>query len=199
VNAIEYRTLHGRKAQECTWCGKDTGHKARSWCEGSRCMAAFIAENPTQPRPTPRKPKGNGGGLPAYREAQGLPENWGEKWADLDAEKALSIYGRQYPESLGRTLGGVEYIRSKASKPIGAFRIFKFERVSRFQRAVTGHGSRWSGDDDCDLLSLKASGFGYKRLTEHFPGRTRDAIRSRWRELQGQGRNTRRNRSSDVR
>jgi len=192
MNATEYRALHGRKVQECTWCGKDTGHKARSWCEGSRCMASFIAENPPQPKPPTRKPRGNGGGLPAYREAQGLPENWGERWQDSDAAVAVGIHGRQHPEALGRTLGGVEYIRSKVTKPSGAFRVFRFEHASRFQRVVSGHGSRWSEDDDCDLLSLKSSGFGYKRLTEHFPGRTRDAIRSRWRELQGQGRGTRR-------
>jgi len=62
---------------------------------------------------------------------------------------------------------------------------------SKFATTATGYGARWSEEEDGDLLSLKASGFGYKRLTTHFPGRTRDAIRSRWRELQGEGRATR--------
>ena len=62
---------------------------------------------------------------------------------------------------------------------------------SRFNTIATGYGARWSEEEDGELLSLKAAGFGYKRLTAHFPGRTRDAIRSRHRELRGQGRDTR--------
>jgi len=62
---------------------------------------------------------------------------------------------------------------------------------SRFNTITTGYGARWSEEEDGELLSLKAAGFGYKRLTAHFPGRTRDAIRSRYRELRGDGRSTR--------
>lgn len=54
------------------------------------------------------------------------------------------------------------------------------------------YGDRWSQEEDGELLSLKSRGYGYKSLVNMFSGRTRDAIRSRYRELIGQGRETRR-------
>lgn len=62
---------------------------------------------------------------------------------------------------------------------------------SHYQEFAGRHGDPWSPEEDSGLTSLKAAGFGAKRIAAHFPGRTIDAIKSRWRELDGRGRSTR--------
>lgn len=57
-------------------------------------------------------------------------------------------------------------------------------------KGYTGHGEWWSEEMMEDLLSLHSQGYGYKTLANHFD-RTRDAVRSKLRELRGDGRETR--------
>lgn len=52
-------------------------------------------------------------------------------------------------------------------------------------------GDRWTDWEDEEMSQMKCNGCGYKRIA-HTLDRTRDAVRSRWRELIGQGRETRR-------
>lgn len=63
---------------------------------------------------------------------------------------------------------------------------------------VSGFGSRWTEVEDEQLESMLSSGWGYKSLTRFFPGRTRDAIRSRHRELQGDSRYYRNRRTKYI-
>lgn len=58
------------------------------------------------------------------------------------------------------------------------------------KRGYTGHGEWWSEEMMDDLLSLHSQGYGYKTLAQYFD-RTRDAVRSKLRELNGNGRDTR--------
>ncbi len=52
-------------------------------------------------------------------------------------------------------------------------------------------GERWTDWENDMLETMKSQGYGYKRISQVLD-RTRDAVRSRWRELIGQGRETRR-------
>ena len=52
------------------------------------------------------------------------------------------------------------------------------------------NGERWSEEEDGALSQMKCNGCGYKRIARTLD-RTRDAVRSRWRELTGDGRATR--------
>ena len=51
-------------------------------------------------------------------------------------------------------------------------------------------GERWTEAESEALEQMKAGGCGYKRIASVLD-RTRDAVRSRWRELIGEGRSTR--------
>lgn len=55
----------------------------------------------------------------------------------------------------------------------------------------SAHGEFWTAYEDDFVLSSKQNGKGYKAIGREI-GRTRDAVRSRYRELTGRGRETRR-------
>lgn len=57
--------------------------------------------------------------------------------------------------------------------------------------AGSAHGQFWTAYEDDFVLSSKNHGKGYKAIGREI-GRTRDAVRSRYRELIGDGRETRR-------
>jgi hypothetical protein len=65
-------------------------------------------------------------------------------------------------------------------------------------RLRTTAGERWTDEETEALEQMKASGLGYKRIAAVLD-RTRDAVRSRWRELIGEGRQTRQNNESAKR
>ena len=52
------------------------------------------------------------------------------------------------------------------------------------------NGERWSEEENDTLSQMKCNGCGYKRISRALD-RTRDAVRSRWREMIGDGRATR--------
>jgi hypothetical protein len=49
------------------------------------------------------------------------------------------------------------------------------------------NGERWSEEENDLLSQMKCNGCGYKRISRTLD-RTRDAVRSRWREMIGDGR-----------
>lgn len=53
------------------------------------------------------------------------------------------------------------------------------------------NGDWWTAWEDDEMMSMKSQGYGYKRISAVLD-RTRDAVRSRYREMIGQGRETRR-------
>lgn len=182
MNAIEYRTLHGRKVQECTWCGKDTGHKVKLWCEGTECLKAFIQNVRIQTLETTKK---------APREYTVVPERWHVPYDDQDIRDFEAMKDEEdvtIAQRMRRTQGGIKYCRRMIET--GGFRRIRAFRVST-AFSLDGHGKAWAPEEDQELIRLKGEGWGYKRLRWRFR-RTRDSIRSRWRELRGQGRDTRR-------
>lgn len=58
-------------------------------------------------------------------------------------------------------------------------------------RARVTVGDRWTEEEDETMSQMKCNGCGYKRIAATLD-RTRDAVRSRWRELTGDGRDMRR-------
>lgn len=75
--------------------------------------------------------------------------------------------------------------------PVQVFPPRKEEEKADSPYAGSAHGQPWTAYEDEFVLSSKNHDKGYKCIAGEL-GRTRDAVRSRYREMIGEGRETRR-------